>query len=88
MGSWREWVLEVAPFVGFDGYDYECPLFRRERILQLFEFGNSLLAAALDRESFSQCKLSLIPEKPVILKTDAAQSRKASPAPPLTTSLC
>ena len=54
MGSWRDKILEVAPFVGSDDYWYDCPAFRRERILHLFEFGNSLCANALDRETFWQ----------------------------------
>ena len=47
-----------APWVFEDNYGVESALFRRERIIYLYEHGHSLLSAALERDPWT---------KPVVL---------------------
>ncbi|CAE7482071.1 unnamed protein product [Symbiodinium microadriaticum] len=47
---WHARVREVAPFVYDPEYGVEGPFFRRERYLYMLEFGNTLVATAMDRE--------------------------------------
>ena len=43
-----------APWVFEDNYGVESALFRRERIIYLYEHGHSLLSAALERDPWTK----------------------------------
>ena len=43
-----------APWIFDDSYHFESAVFRRERYVYLYEHGHSLLAAALEREPWTQ----------------------------------